>query len=178
MARLSMIMVALTALTACGSKPIVGVLLPITGAASTYGESMKEGIDMAVEQARAEGSLPAGFMAVEADSQSDPATAAAELERLSSEGAKIVVAGTTSGEAKALLPVMERTDTLVLSPSASLPSLTRDSKLFFRVFSSDELEGRRAARFLREEQGRESVLIFSQDSEQARGIEPPFRQVF
>jgi hypothetical protein len=38
-------------LTACFSKPIVGVLLPSTGAAASYGESMKEGIDRALEEA-------------------------------------------------------------------------------------------------------------------------------
>ncbi len=67
---------------------------------------------------------------------------------------------------------------MVLSPSASLPSLTKDSKLFYRIFPSDELEGRRAGRFLREDQDLDTVLIFSQDSEQARGIEPPFRHIF
>jgi branched-chain amino acid transport system substrate-binding protein len=56
--------------------------------------------------------------------------------------------------------------------------LTKDSRRFFRLFASDELEGQRAGRFLYEGQNKQTVLIFSQDSEQARGIEPPFRQVF
>jgi branched-chain amino acid transport system substrate-binding protein len=46
------------------------------------------------------------------------------------------------------------------------------------VFTSDELEGRRAGRFLREDQDHATTLIYTVESEQARGIEPPFRQVF
>lgn len=169
-------LVAVVVLSACGSKPVIGVLLPMTGSASTYGESMKQGIDLALDEA--EGNLPEGFQVVWGDSASDPATGVVELTRLADEGARLVVAGTTSGTAQAFLPVLEKTDTVVVSPSASAPNLTKDSRLFFRVFSSDELEGRRAGRFLYEDQDKTSVLIYAEDSAQARGIEPPFRQVF
>jgi branched-chain amino acid transport system substrate-binding protein len=155
---------------------VVGVLLPTTGSASTYGESMKHGIDLALEESQ-EG-LPSGFKVVWGDSASDPETGAAELRRMAGEGAGIFVAGTTSATAEALLPVLDETDTIAVSPSASAPHLTKDSRRFFRVFASDELEGRRAGRFLFEDRDKASVLIYSSDSAQARGIEPPFRLVF
>jgi branched-chain amino acid transport system substrate-binding protein len=171
-------LIAAAALTACGTRPVVGLLLPTSGAAETYGQSMKEGIELALEEAAADGTLDPAVEFLWADSGSDPDQAVSELRRLAGSGAHIVIVGTTSDEAKALLPVLEETDTLALSPSASAPSLTKDSKLFFRVFASDELEGRRAGRFLREDQDRATALIYAEDSEQARGIEPPFRQVF
>jgi branched-chain amino acid transport system substrate-binding protein len=171
-----LILVAVGLVSACGRNPIVGVLLPMTGSASTYGDSMKKGIDLALDEAQ--GHLPKGFQVVWADTASDPQTGVAELERLANEGARLVVAGTTSGTAQAFLPHLEDFDVVVVSPSASAPNLTKDSSLFFRVFASDELEGRRAGRFLYEDQDKTSVLIFTEDSAQARGIEPPFRQVF
>jgi branched-chain amino acid transport system substrate-binding protein len=137
---------------------------------------MKKGIDMALEEAQE--NLPSGFKVVWGDTASDPATGATELARVAAEGAKLIVAGTTSDTARALLPVLEDTDTVAVSPSASAPSLTKDSKRFFRVFASDELEGRRAGRFLYEDQDKASVLIYAEDTAQSRGIEPPFRQVF
>ena len=167
---------AVAVLSACGNEPIVGVLLPMTGSASTYGQSMKNGIDLALDQEQA--NLPTGFKVLWGDTTSDPATGAAELKRLAGEGAGLFVAGTTSDTARALLPVLDETDTIAISPSASAPSLTKDSRRFFRVFASDELEGRRAGRFLYEDQDKTSVLIFAEDSAQSRGIEPPFRQVF
>lgn len=170
------VVAAISVLSACGSKPVVGVLLPMTGSASTYGQSMKNGIDLALDHEQA--NLPEGFQVLWGDTASDPATGAAELSRLAGEGARLFVAGTTSGTARALLPVLDDTDTIAISPSASAPSLTKDSKRFFRVFASDELEGRRAGRFLYEDRDKTSVLIFAEDSAQSRGIEPPFRQVF
>jgi branched-chain amino acid transport system substrate-binding protein len=165
-------------LWSCGSKPVVGVLLPTTGSAASYGGAMKEGIDMALEQAKKGGTLASGAQFVWGDSGSDPTRAVAEYQRLAGAGAKLVIVGTTSDEARAILPVLEETNTIALSPSASAPSLTKDSRRFFRVFTSDELEGRRAGRFLREDQDQSTVLIYASNSEQARGIEPPFRQVF
>jgi branched-chain amino acid transport system substrate-binding protein len=163
----------------CGSAPVIGVLLPTSGVAASYGESMKEAIELAIDEAKADGSYPSGLTIVWADSASDPATAAREFKVLADDnGAKMVIAGVTSGEARELLPLLEQTGTIVLSPSASAPSLTKDSKFFYRVFASDELEGRRAGRFLIEEQGKETVLIYAGATEHARGIEPPFRHVF
>ena len=176
MAKASLVLSVAFALSACSSQPVVGVLLPMTGDASTYGESMKRGIDLALEMEEA--NFPSGFQILWGDSASDPETGAAELKRLAGEGAVLFVAGTTSDTARALLPVLDETDSIAVSPSASAPSLTKDSRRFFRVFASDELEGRRAGRFLYDDQDKTSVLIYAGDSAQARGIEPPFRQVF
>ena len=174
--RFVVLVFAVFVIAGCGSKPVIGVLLPMTGDASSYGNSMKEAIDLAVAEAKADGSYPANLTIVWGDSASDPATGRTEIRRLAGAGAKLIVTGTTSGTAKAFLPELEDSDVIALSPSASAPSLTKDSKRFFRLFASDELEGQRAGRFLYEGQGKSTVLIFSQDSEQARGIEPFFRQ--
>ncbi|MCD4749497.1 MAG: ABC transporter substrate-binding protein [Thermoanaerobaculales bacterium] len=174
----SIILVCL-GLAACGSKPVIGVLLAESGEAQAYGQVMKTAMELAIEQAKADGTYPPELQIFWADSGSDPDQAAEAYRSLvSKNGAKFIVAGVTSGEAKALLPVIEKTNVPCLSPSASLPSLTKDSKLFYRIFPSDELEGRRAGRFLREDQDLNTVLIFTQDSEQAQGIEPPFRHIF
>jgi branched-chain amino acid transport system substrate-binding protein len=170
------ILTAVALLAACSSPPVIGVLLPNTGSASSYGESMKNGIDLALEESK--GTHPKGFKIIWGDTASDPATGAAELRRMAGEGVRLVVAATTSDTAHALLPVLDEDDIIAVSPSASDPSLTKESRRFFRVFSSDELEGRRAGRFLYDDQDKTTLLIYAEDSAQARGIEPPFRQVY
>jgi branched-chain amino acid transport system substrate-binding protein len=176
MAKTLLTLSAVVVLSACGSKPVVGVLLPMTGEASTYGESMKRGIDLALEMEQA--NLPSGFQVLWGDTATNPETGADEMRRLSAEGARLFVAGTTSDTARVLLPVLDETDSIAVSPSASAPSLTKDSRRFFRVFASDELEGRRAGRFLYDDQDKTTVLIYAEESAQAQGIEPPFRLVF
>lgn len=162
-------------LIGCGSEPIVGVLLPTTGDAAVYGESIESGVRLAITQARELEQLPDGFQVESGDSASDSEKAKAELRRLVRDrGAKLIVGGATSGEALAILPVLEELQVICLSPSASMPSLTRDSRLFFRIFPSDELEGNAAAKFLRDRMKKATVLVYAGDSDYTRGIEPEF----
>lgn len=166
-------------LSACGSHPTLGVLLPTSGAAADYGKSMKQAIELAIDEAKGAGETPAGLTVVWADSETDPDRAARLTDKLArDDNCHLIIAGVTSAEAKAMLPVLEKTQTVCLSPSASAPSLTKDSRLFYRLFPSDEAEGATAARFLKDDLARDSVLIYSADSEHSRGLEPEFRQVY
>jgi branched-chain amino acid transport system substrate-binding protein len=166
-------------LVGCGSDPIVGVLLPTTGDAAVYGESIESGIRLAVNQARELDQLPPGFQVESADSGSDAAKAQEALRWLVNERrVKLIIGGATSGEASSILPLLEELQMICLSPSASMPSLTRDSRYFFRIFPSDELEGNAAAKFLRDRMKKGTVLIYSGDTEYTRGIEPEFLSVY
>jgi len=178
--RLGLVVIASLAVsTACSKPPVLGVLLPISGSASTYGKSMSDAMHLALDEAQQKGEVPAGFKAFWADSASDPATGVKELKVLAGEDrARFIIGGCTSDVAKALLPLLKTEQVVCLSPSASAPELTKKSKLFYRLFPSDELEGTRAGTFLYQEQGKRKVLIFSSGSEHARGIEPEFRHQF
>lgn len=174
------VMVSLALLAAgCGAKPAVGVLLPTTGAAGTYGESIESGIRLAITECREKGLLPKGLEVVWADSGSDPARAVAELEKLVHDrDVRLVIGGATSAEAKAILPELERLGVVCLSPSASAPGLGKQSQLFFRIYPSDELEGHTAAAFLYERLGQKQVILYQGNKEYVPGIEPAFRKQF
>jgi len=166
-------------LTGCGSKPLMGVVLPITGEAGTYGESIESGIRLAISEAREKGSLPTGFDVVWADTASDPQQAVAEIEKLASErGIHLVIGGATGAEALALIPELERLDVVCLSPSASMPGISRGSKYFYRIYPSDELEGHTAAKFLFERLAQTKAVLYIGNPEYASGIEPEFRKQF
>jgi len=171
---------SLTLLAAgCGTKPVVGVLLPSTGSAGTYGESIESGIRLAITECREKNLLPRGFEVVWADSASDPARAVAELEKMVRDrGVRLVIAGATSAEARAILPELERLGVVCLSPSASAPDLAKQSDLLFRIYPSDELEGHTAAAFLFERMGQKRVVLYEGNDDYVRGIEPAFRKQF
>ena len=159
----------------CNSKPIVGVILPSTGAAASYGESIESGIRLALADARAQEQIPEGFEVVWADTGSDPERAVAELERMVSElGVKMVIGGATSAEAMAMLPELDDLEIVCISPSASAPGLASRSRMFFRIYPSDELEGHTAGNFLYERLRKHRVLLFTGDTEYTRGIKPEF----
>jgi branched-chain amino acid transport system substrate-binding protein len=174
------VVIAATGLTAgCGSKPVVGVILPSTGPAASYGESIESGIRLALSDARTREEVPAGFEVVWADSGSEPARAVAELRRMVADsGVKLVIGAATSGEALAMIPVLDELGVVCLSPSASAPGLAQKSRNFFRIYPSDELEGHTAGTFLYERLGQPRIVVFRGDADYARGIEPEFLKQF
>jgi branched-chain amino acid transport system substrate-binding protein len=163
----------------CGSKPLVGVLLPTSGVAATYGESIESGVRLALSDARSRGTVPADFEVVWADTGSDAGRAVGELRRLAEErGVRLVIGGATSAEARAVIPELERLDVVCLSPSASAPGLAQLSRLFFRIYPSDELEGHTAAKFLVDRLERETVIMYAGNAEYTEGIEPEFQKQY
>jgi len=166
---------AVAVLTGCGSKPVVGVVLPISGNASGYGESIESGMRLAINDARETGQLPQGFEVIWADSGSDPAQGIAEIRRLVNErGAKLILGGATSSEARALVEVLDDINVVCLSPSASTPGLTKRSKLFYRIYPSDELEGHTAGKFMIDRLGATETVLFAGNPEYVAGIVPEF----
>ncbi len=162
-------------LSGCSSKPVVGIILPTTGTASAYGESIESGINLALDDARERNELPEGFEVLWADSGSDTGRAVAELRRMVTErDVKMVIGGATSAEAAAMIPVLNELEVVCLSPSASAPGLAQQSKYFFRIYPSDELEGHTAGTFVFERLDRRRIVIFSGDTEYTRGIKPEF----
>lgn len=169
----------LTMLSACGSSPVVGVILPSTGSASQYGESIESGVRLAIREAREKGQLPEKFAVLWADSQSDPAIAVKEFRSLvEDKGAKIILGGATSAEAQAMIPVMDELQTICLSPSASAPGLTRQSKYFCRVYPSDELEGHTAGKFMSDRLKASRVLLLVGNAKYSEGIESEFQKEY
>lgn len=170
---------AIVGLSGCAGSPVVGILLPRTGSASTYGESLESGIRVALAEARERNELPRGFEVVWLDTGSQPRQAVAMLDQaVTKRGAKMILGAATSDDAHAILPELKKLDVVCLSPSASAPDLTKKSKLFFRIYPSDELEGSRAGQFLYDTLKAKTVLLFTGDTEYSRGIEPEFRRQY
>lgn len=167
------------ALVGCSGAPVVGVLRPVSGSAQAYGDAVGTGIQVALEEAWGGAALPAGFAVIDVDTGSNPELAASELRRLvNEERVRLVVGGMTPAEATALLPVIEEEQVVCLSPTTSTIDLGRHSRFFYRLFATDEAEGRTTARHLHDKLGLRSVLVFTDDSGLTRGVEEEFRQHF
>ncbi len=171
--------VSAAVLAGCESKPVVGVVLPLSGSASGYGVSIESGMRLAINDARETDQLPPQFEVVWVDSESDPAKGIAEIRRLVNErGAKLILGAATSAEAGALVEVLDDINIVCLSPSASTPGLTKRSKLFYRIYPSDQLEGHTAGKFMIDRLGATETVLFVGNHEYVAGIEPEFRRQY
>jgi len=169
------VVVSLSLLCGCRSRPVVGVLLPTSGEAGTYGESIESGAHLAISDARDREELPKGFEVIWVDTRSDPERAVSELRRLAhDEGVKMVIAGATSTEARAIVGILDELGVVCLSPTSSTPGISRQSNLFFRIYPSDELEGHTAARFMFDRLAETRTIVYAGENDYTSGIEPEF----
>ncbi len=169
---LALLVSGLLVLYGCEKKLMIGVVLAESGDAAVYGASIKTGVRLAFDEAKAAGKLPASLIIEYRDSGSDPAKAASLAEALYREGALAVIGGVTTAEAEAMIPVANKYERVLLSPSASAPHLARKSVYFFRVYPSDDLEGVKAASLVPGTSPK--VVVLQEDNPYTRGLLPVF----
>jgi branched-chain amino acid transport system substrate-binding protein len=168
------------ALLSCGGEKTVtfGVVLPLSGQWKIYGEPIKNGIELAYEQAKADPELGYVLQLDVRDSQSSPEKAAQELAAAYEGGALSAIGGVTSAEALAMVPVMDKVDKVLVSPSASSPRLTGVSSNFYRVYPSDFREGSKMGNFAAQGIELNKIVIVGAESPYAMGIQDVFKSEF
>lgn len=166
------------ALAACTGGPVkVGAVLPLEGTYAIYGEPIQRGIELAYEEIQQEeGGI--NIVLEIRDSGSDPERAAELLEELFRGGAVAAIGGVTTDSALKMVPVAEREDKILLSPSASSPGLTGISREFFRIYPSDFREGSKMGNFAAETLGIDKMVILAAESAFARGIQDIFQSEY
>lgn len=169
----------LLATTGCGTDTIrIGAILPETGGLESYGSATRNGIEVALAEIQADTEYPIELEVVFFDSGSDPDVAAEQLEGVYRDGVNVAIGGVGTDEAKAMVPIADNLDRILISPSASSPDLTDISTNFFRVYPSDFLEANKMAMFAKENLDLEQVVIIAEELDYARGIQSVFKQEF
>ena len=154
-----------------------GAVLPLTGSAAVYGNSVRQGIELAFAEVQARSDSEHTFELTILDSESDPAKAAELARQLYDQDVLAIIGGVTTAEAIAMVPVADGADRVLLSPSASSPELTGISKNFFRVFFSDFDEGTKMGNFSAGK-GYVSAVILAKQEPWATGVQQIFAEEF
>lgn len=155
----------------------IGAVLPLTGDFQLYGQSIQKGVELAFENLLSSDTEFQYSLSVE-DSESDPEKGAALVEQLYGDGFTAIIGGVTTAEAMKAVPVADRYDRVLLSPSASTPELTGISKYFYRVFVSDSREGTTMANFATQKLKISSTVILAKEDAFAQGNQEVFEVNF
>lgn len=165
-------------LLACSGGPVkVGAVLPLEGPYALYGTPIQKGIELAYEEIQ-QNEDRVEIELIIRDSGGDPERAAEVLRELFKEGAVAAIGGVTTDEALKMVPVSEREDKILLSPSASSPGLTGISRDFFRIYPTDLREGNKMGNFAAETLGIDQMVILAAESAFARGIQDVFQSEY
>ena len=127
----------------------IGAILPLTGDAASYGKSLQDGIDVAVEEINNNGGLNNKNISVlYEDTKALPANGVSAFRKLIEvDKAKIVIGAATSSVALAIAPIAEEKKIIFLTPLASAPAISKAGDYIFRNVPSDNFGGKIAANF-------------------------------
>lgn len=158
----------------------VGVLLPLSGDAATWGVSMKEGIELAFEQlARERPPTAASIGLATEDDRGAAATGVSATQKLlAADKIRGMVGIANSSVALAILPVLDAAKIVLVSGGASSPKLSGASPFFFRTWPSDVFEAIMMARYARDHLKIERLSILYINNEYGTGLREPFNKEF
>lgn len=169
----------------CNGDPAVkeihiGVILPMTGELASYGEPMKVGIDLALEElnSRPDEDVPTYRLTL-VDSQADQRAAVSGLQQLINVNeVKFVIGDVSSSTTLAMVPIAEQNQVFLLSPGASSPSLIGISRYFARNYPSSLEESIASAEFIFEDLGNKEVALIYVNNEYGLGLAGMFEKRF
>jgi branched-chain amino acid transport system substrate-binding protein len=150
----------------------IGAILSMTGDAASYGDMMKKGMDLAIEEINTGGGVNGVQMQlVYEDSQFDPKQAVNAFMKLTNvDGVKVITGITGSKNALAVVPNALRQKVVIIDALSSSPKLTEfGGEYYFRVMPSDFLAGH----FIADksyQKGQRKAGVFYANDDWGRGI--------
>lgn len=158
----------------------LGALIPLSGEAEGYGQQVKNGLTLAMNQINEAGGINARKidLFIE-DDGSDEKKAVSKVNNLiKTNHVPLIIGGVTSNIALAVAPICTTNKVVLLSPSASSPKLSGAGPYFFRNYPSDTLEGRVMADYAVRRMKIRSVAILYLDKEYGQGLRQVFKDRF
>jgi len=168
-------------LSACSSKTDtirIGGVYALTGKGASYGQWIKNAVDLAVDEVNQSGGVNGRKIEVfSEDTQSDPKTSVSVFEKLISVNKIIAAIGfITSSEAMACVPVAERNQVIMITPIASTPELRGAGKFVFRTRESGQGDSFVIAEHVYNDLGIHEAAILYENAANAIGYRDAFVQ--
>ena len=165
---------------------VIGSVAPLSGDLSALGLGMRNAADLAIDQANAACTVPGYSLVLQAeDDQALPQIASQAASRLASDANVVGVIGTlNSSTAQTVQPILSERDIAMISPANTNPSLTRGENFaqtparqfenYFRVATTDDLQGPFAAQYLVETAGITSIAVIDDGKTYGAGLADAF----
>lgn len=170
---------ALAAANVMADEVKIGVVLPLSGALSGYGQPSQKGVDLinAMEPKLANGDT---VKLIIIDDKSDKVEAANAMQRLvSSDKVDAVIGEVTSTNTLAMTKMAEDTKTPLISPTATNDRVTRNREYVSRVCFSDSFQGVVGANLAsRDLKAKKAAIMFDSSNDYSVGLARAFRNQF
>jgi len=157
----------------------IGAILPLTGDAGVYGKALQRGMDLACSEVNESSKTKRKISLLYEDDAGNAGTAVSAARKLiDADGVRYMIGGAMSSTAAPIIPITERAGILLISPTATSASLTNNTRLFFRLWPSDDYDGGFMAAVASEQLGIKTAAIFYINTAYGKGIAEAFRDKF
>lgn len=162
-------------------EPIkIGVIAPLTGEGATYGEPMKNVMDIAIDEINTAGGVngrPLSFI-YEDDKCTGEAGASATQKLVNVDKVKVIIGSACSSATLAAVPIVEVAQVALFSPGASSPDLTNKSIFFSRDYPNDSSQGKVLADAAYTLNTWKKIAVIQEQKDYPLGIYKAFESVF
>ncbi|MFZ7942442.1 ABC transporter substrate-binding protein [Neobacillus sp. 19] len=162
----------------------IGANLELSGGVASYGQSIKEGIDLALEEINKEGIDGKKLQLVPFDNKSEAPEAINGATKLISQDKVVAIIGAaTSGNTKAQIEIAQSNSIPLLTPTGTAEDVTvKDGKLsdfVFRTCFIDPFQGTVAANFATKDlQAKTAAIFIDSASDYSKGLAASFKELF
>lgn len=157
----------------------VGAILPLTGNAAMLGENVRNGMQMAVDDINAAGGIGGTPLEIEfGDSKDDPKEGVSLMTRFTSVNKLPLVFSAMTPITEPLIPISERTKTVLFATMVSSPIFAEKSDYLFRCFTRAETEVPPLAKIAYEKLGYRKVVALYVDDDFGKGYSERFKAEF
>ncbi|MDO8594013.1 MAG: ABC transporter substrate-binding protein [bacterium] len=147
----------------------IGGLLSLTGNAASFGEQLKNGIELAREEINADKTSPFDINIVYEDDKSENVTSVSAFNKLIAvDGVSIVLGPVRSSSVLALAPIANEKKVVIVTSIASGEDITQAGDFIFRNRERAGAHGIGMARYLREA-GIQKVAVFTAKAANSKG---------
>lgn len=157
-----------------GKTFIIGGMGPLTGDAASYGTSVQNGAQIAIDEINAAGGV-AGYTLdlVFEDDENDEEKAVNAYNMVMDEGANAILGAVTSGCCIAMIEEAQADGILTVTPSGSAQDCTKYDNNF-RICFTDPLQGETMAEYISGQGYSKVAIIYDVGNDYSKGINDAF----
>jgi len=151
-------------LFSCEKKEIlIGFSGQLTGINSDLGIQGRNGVILALEEINSSGGIAGKkIKLIIKDDQGTPKGAIKADKELIKQNVVAIIGHMTSDQTMAALPILEKSNTVLLSPTTSTPLLSNKKDLFFRIQGSSDFSAKALGEFAKNNFNLKNFLIIKQ----------------
>ena len=165
--------------SADNSTLLIGGIGPLTGGAASYGNSVKQGAEIAIAEINEAGGIKAGdgvyTLALDfQDDESSEDKAITAYNSLMDKGMKAMIGTVTSAPCIAVKELSKQDNMLQITPSGSAIDCITDAPNVFRLCFTDPLQGVTMANYVKDAGKTKVAVIFNNSDDYSTGMKNAF----